>query len=301
MNSFEQIIERAAELQAQGQAYVLATVIKTVPPASCNPGDKALVTAEGNIHGWIGGGCAQPAVFRAARRCLEDGKPRTIRITPERSGEEMLDDVMEFAMPCQSGGTIELFVDPVSIRSELVVLGQSPVAEALVAIAPQIGLRVTWLADLEREVKLVRVLPIARVAEIAPGAHVVVATQGLHDIAQLKLALGLQARHVAFVASRRKAQVVKESLIEAGFDKAAVEAIEAPAGYPIDAKTPEEIALSILAGLVARSRARAAPQAPAEMPHTEAAPSSCCETSNKYAMAEPHARHAAHGSCCSGD
>jgi xanthine dehydrogenase accessory factor len=299
MNSFEQIMERATELQALGQAYALVTVIKTVPPASCNPGDKALVTAEGRIHGWIGGGCAQPAVIRAVQVCLEDGKPRTIRISPEQGGEQKLDDVMEFGMPCHSGGTIELFIDPVSAKSDLVVLGQSAVAEALTRIAPQIGFRVTWLADLDLEVKAVRVLPTACSAEIAPGAYVVVATQGVHDISQLKLALGLRARHVAFVASRRKAQVVKESLIESGLDRAAVEAIEAPAGYPINAKTPEEIALSILADLVSRNRERAVQQAhPAPQP-VASEKAGCCE-----ATAEPsHVAHdtagPAHGSCCS--
>jgi len=306
MNSFEQIMGRAAELQSLGQAYAMVTVIKTVAPASSNPGDKALVTVDGRIHGWIGGGCAQPAVIRAVQCCLEDGKPRYIRIAPDKSGEQALDDVMEFGMPCHSGGTIELFIDPVTVRNELVVLGQSPVAEALTRIAPHIGFRVTWLVDMELEANWVRVLPTARSMEISAGACVVVATQGLHDISQLKLALTLRARHVAFVASRRKAQVVKESLLEAGLEPAAVDAIEAPAGYPINAKTPEEIALSILAGLVSRIRTHAVQHTQPEQQSSTAVMGSCCDGASEPAVsagsmpsASQHLGGAEQGSCCS--
>jgi xanthine dehydrogenase accessory factor len=297
MNSFENIIERAAELQSIGQAYALVTVIKTVAPTSANVGDKALVTAKGRIHGWIGGGCAQPAVIRTVKRCIDDAKPRHIRITPEKTGEQAIEDVIEFGMPCQSGGTIELFVDPVMAKSEIVVLGESPVAEALTRIAPHIGFRVTWLADCELETSSVRILPSARSSEIRPGAYVVVATQGLHDISQLKLALTLQARHVAFVASRRKAQVLKESLLEAGIDPVAVNAIEAPAGHPINAKTPEEIALSILASLVSRSRGGS--EQGMQCGHgttAEPAPAAASQPSAAASVKRP----AATASCCSG-
>jgi xanthine dehydrogenase accessory factor len=313
MNSFENIIERAAELQAAGQAYALVTVIKTVAPTSANVGDKALVTAEGRIHGWIGGGCAQPAVIRTVKRCIDDAKPRHIRITPEKTGEQTIEDVIEFGMPCHSGGTIELFIDPVAAISEIVVLGQSPVAEALIRIAPHIGFHATWLLDTELEISGARILPPARSMEIQPGAYVVVATQGVQDIAQLKLALSLQARHVAFVASRRKAQVLKDSLLEAGLDPVAVNAIEAPAGYPINAKTPEEIALSILAALVTRSRS--APGQTAVVPKPFAAQSvkrpaaaSCCGGAAEPAAAavdkpaDSQAPDSAQpGSCCSPD
>jgi xanthine dehydrogenase accessory factor len=296
MNSFENIIQRAGELQAMGQAYALVTVIKTVAPTSSNVGDKALVTAEGRIHGWIGGGCAQPAVVRAVKRCIEDAKPRYIRITPEKSGEQTVEDVLEFGMPCQSGGTIELFIDPVMAKAEIVVLGQSPVAEALVRIAPHIGFRVTWLVDTELEISGARILPPARSMAIQPGAYIVVATQGLKDIAELKLALGMQARHVSFVASQRKAQILKESLLEAGLDPVAVNAIEAPAGHPINAKTPEEIALSILASLVSRSRGGCEHQ----QHNSEQAPGLSDAGSTKPFSATSLQKPPAAGSCCGG-
>lgn len=303
MNSFENIIERASELQSMGQAYALVTVIKTVAPTSANVGDKALVTAEGRIHGWIGGGCAQPAVIRTVKRCIDDAKPRHIRITPEKTGEQTIEDVIEFGMPCQSGGTIELFIDPVMAKSEIVVLGQSPVAEALIRIAPHIGFRVTWLVDTEFDIGGARVLSAARSTEIQPGAYVVVATLGLQDISHLKLALTLQARHVSFVASRRKAEVLKASLLEAGIDPVAVNAIEAPAGHPINAKTPEEIALSILAALVSRSRGgseQAASKACAaqSVKRPVEAAASCCGGAAQEAV-PVESKPVEQGSCCS--
>lgn len=256
MSSFEEIIERARELELQEQSYALATVIRIIHPTSANIGDKALVTADGELYGWIGGGCAQPVVIRTAKLSLEDGKPRHIRITPDQRGEKVVEDVLEFGMPCQSGGTIELFIEPVMVKPEIVVLGESPVAVALTRIAPHAGFRVTWLIDSKLEAAGVRVLPAARSTEISPGTYVVVATQGIKDMPQLKLALGLRARHVAFVASQRKAEALKASLLEAGADGAAVAAIEAPAGIPIHAKSAQEIALSILAAFVLRIRSR---------------------------------------------
>lgn len=254
MSNFENIIERTRELELQEQSYALATVIGIIHPTSANVGDKALVTSDGKIYGWVGGGCAQPLVIRMAKLCLEDGKPRHIRITPDPRGEKAVDDVLEFGMPCQSGGTIELFIDPVTIKPGLVVLGESPVALALARIAPHVGFRVTWLTDNDIEMPDVRIFPAARSTEISPGAYVVVATQGINDMTQLKLALSLQARHVAFVASQRKAEKLRVTLLESGADSVAVAAIEAPAGLPIHAKSAQEIALSILASLVLRIR-----------------------------------------------
>ena len=254
MSSFDDIIEHARELESQEQPYALATVIRVIHPTSANVGDKALVTADGKLYGWIGGGCAQPVVTRTAKLCIEDGKTRHIRITPDPRGEKVVEDVIEFGMPCQSGGTIELFIDPVTVKPEIVVLGESPVAVALIRIAPHAGFRVTWLIENELQAAGVRILPAARSREIRPGTYVVVATQGIKDLPQLKLALSLQARHVAFVASLRKGEALKASLLEAGADVAAVAAIEAPAGIPIHAKSAQEIALSILASLVSRIR-----------------------------------------------
>ncbi|UCE32315.1 MAG: XdhC family protein, partial [Burkholderiales bacterium] len=271
-----QVFEIAARLQAAGEPFAFVPVLRAVAPSSARVGDKAVVTPDGRIHGWIGGGCAQPAVVRTVREALDSGRALQIRITPDTDAERELGDMLEFGMACHSGGIIELFVDPVPVRPALVVFGDSPVAVALAELAPHVGFDVTAVAPGGTD----RLFPSARVIdadaarversvrEVAPpGAFAVVATQGRGDLPALRAALAIDAQHVSFVASRRKAAVLRESLKAAGESPAAVDAIVAPAGQQISAQTPEEIALSVLASLVARRRAGSrvaqAKQAPA--------------------------------------
>jgi len=271
----------AQRLQQQGQPYALVSVVHTEAPASARPGDKALVTVQGIVHGWIGGGCAQPAVLHTVRAALEDGRARLIRIAPAeaeapRDAQSMLRDAAEFGMSCHSGGTLELFIDPILPPTRLVIIGDSPVAVALAGLAPRVGLPVTVIAkgaDGERFPDAGQVIETDDTAalsgQVAAGAFVVVATQGRRDLPGLRAALALNARRIWLVASVRKAQVLRELLIGAQHDPAAVNAIVAPAGAPIGAQTPEEIALSVLAAVVAVRRAgRSAvqPVAAAETP-----------------------------------
>lgn len=273
-------IERAARLHAAEQAFALVTVLRAQAPTSAKAGDKALVTADGQIHGWIGGGCAQPAVVKTVRQALDSGQPQTIRIAPtDEAAERTLGDVLEFGMACHSGGTLELFIDPVLPAPQLVVFGDSPVARALTGLAPRVGLQAVLVAegaqasDFPEAARVVGSDCSETVsAAVAPGGLVVVATQGRRDLPALRTALALQPRHLWFVASERKAGVLRESLIGAGEDPARVAAIVAPAGEPIGAQTPEEIALAVLATVIAARRGRparaAAPvaNAPTEKP-----------------------------------
>lgn len=263
--SAHDVIAAAQRLQDQGQPYALVSVLRVQPPASARPGDKAVVTADGIVCGWIGGGCAQPAVLKTVRQALADGRARLIRIAPSDEGEVRdLGDVLEFGMACHSGGTIELFVDPVLPRASLVVIGDSPVAASVVALAPRVGFDVAVVAhgaDASRfpdSAQVVDTDDAAAVADrVAPGAFVVVATQGRRDVQGLRAALALHARTVWFVASARKAAVLRASLVEAGADADAVAAIVAPAGQAIGAQTPDEIALSVLVAVVAARRGAA--------------------------------------------
>jgi xanthine dehydrogenase accessory factor len=267
------IFNTAQRLQQQGQPFALVTVLRVQAPASARPGDKAVVTAQGFSQGWIGGGCAQPAVLRTVRQALADGRARMIRIAPVAEGIDAsepreLDEVLEFGMACHSGGTLELFVDPVLPQARLVVVGDSPVAVALAGLAPRLGLAVTVIAQgdpVELQARFAdaqRLLasdePAAAAAAVGAGALVVVATQGRRDVQGLRAALALEAHTVWMVASARKAQVLKASLVTAGHDAAAVAAIVAPAGQAMaeqmGAHTPEEIALSVLAAVVAVRR-----------------------------------------------
>lgn len=256
------LLASAQRLQAQDRPFALVSVVRVEPPTSASPGDKALVTEDGQIEGWIGGGCAQPVVIRAVRLALGDGRARMIRIAPAAEGHERdLGDVLKFGMVCHSGGTIELFIDPFLPPAHLVVIGDSAVAVALSALAPRVGLQVSVIAhgaEPTRFPDAARVLTCDDTTtladEIAASAFVVVATQGRRDLQGLRAALALRARKVFFVASARKAQVLRESLVEAGSDAAEVAAIVAPAGHAIGAQTPEEIALSVLAAVVATRR-----------------------------------------------
>jgi len=297
MNPIDTVFDTARRLQEAQTPYALVSVVRALAPASARPGDKAVVTADGELRGWVGGGCAQPAVVRTVRRALVDGQARLIRIAPtDDPHEKDLGDVLEFGMSCHSGGTLELFVDPVLPRAQLVVIGASPVAASLVELGPHVGFAVTLVAHEARatdykDAQRVIASDAADVVvpQIAPGAWAVVATQGRRDVQALRLALALNARQISFVASGRKAQVLKDSLVAAGADRAAVDAIVAPAGYPMQATTPEEIALSVLAAVVSHRRGGAAavpasmpaavvPALAAAAPRIEPAPavSSCC-------------------------
>ena len=301
------VLAAAQRLQQQQTDFCLVSVLRVLAPASARPGDKAVVTAQGIAAGWIGGGCAQPAVLRTVRQALADGRARMIRIAPSDSTAEPreLDDVLEFGMACHSGGTLELFIDPVLPRSRLVVIGDSPVAVALAGLAPRGGLQVTVVAqgaDAARFADAGQVLasddPAALAEAIAPGSLVVVATQGRRDVQGLRAALALQAHTVWLVASARKAQVLKDALVTAGHEADAVAAIVAPAGIQMaeqmGAHTPEEVALSVLAAVVA-ARRRGRPL-PAQGAGTPAAAARQAVTAATPDLTMP----AASGACCGG-
>lgn len=284
MPTSEHVLAAALRLQQAGTPYALVSVTKALAPASARPGDKAVVTVDGTMQGWVGGGCAQPAVLRTVRQALQDGRARMIRIAPTEDGaasaERELGEVLEFGMSCHSGGTLELFVDPVLPRPRLVVIGASPVAQSLSQLAPRVGFELTVVAheaDGSAFPDAHRVIasddPATVTAQLGSGAWVVVATQGRRDVQALRLALALQARQVSFVASARKAEVLKASLVAAGSDPVAVGAIIAPAGYPMAATTPEEIALSVLAAVVSARRGAATdlPLVPEAVPASAAA------------------------------
>jgi xanthine dehydrogenase accessory factor len=288
-------LQAAHTLTQSQQPFALVTVLRVTPPTSARPGDKAVVTADGTIHGWIGGGCAQPAVIKTVRAALQDRQPRTIRITPsDESQEQQLGDVLAFGMSCHSGGTLELFIDPVVAAPTLAVLGDSPVAHALADLAPRVGFAVEHLSNSEAFAKL------------SPHTPVVVATQGRGDLPALRAALAATAATTWFVASARKAAVLKDNLRTAGHDSAAVDAIIAPAGTPIGAQTPEEIALSVLAAVIAHQRGAMTPSASTAQAQAPAA-SSCCASKTKAAAqvastqaAAPEATAAPKKSCCGG-
>ena len=256
-------ITHAVRLQSADQAFALVTVLSAEAPTSGKAGDKAVVTADGHIYGWIGGGCTQPAVIETVRRALLDGQPRKIRIATSDAGAERdLGEVLEFGMACHSGGTLELFIDPVMPSATLTVVGDSLVARALVGLAPRVGLRVAVIAQDALATDFPDAHTVLTSDEVSSvkaqllstTSFVVVATQGRRDFQGLKAALALQPQGLWFVSSVKKAKVLRSSLVASGEDAAAVARIIAPAGESIGAQTPEEIALSVLTSVVAARR-----------------------------------------------
>jgi xanthine dehydrogenase accessory factor len=259
---FDRFLNKAAELLAKGEPFVTATVVRFQAPISGKPGDKAIIFADGKMWGWIGGGCAQPVVIKEALKALADGQPRLVRISPAAAPE---DGIVDYTMTCHSGGTLDIYIEPVLPKPHLLILGRSPIAQTLAQLAKVIHYRVSVAApDADREQfpdvdQLQTGLNLDR-AKISPETFVVVSTQGESDEEALQQAAGTSAAYVAFVASRVKAQKVLEFLRDAGVPSERVSQIRAPAGLDIRAASPEEIAVSVLGEIiqVMGSRAKSA-------------------------------------------
>lgn len=258
MLSSDAILERATELKNRGTAFVLATVVRCESPTSAKPGAKAIVDADGTISGWIGGGCAQPAVIATAKKALADGQPRLIRVSPTKGGD-VESGVIDFGMTCHSGGTLDIFLEPFAARPRLLIIGASPAAQALSALAQRSGFDVIAAfpgADAEMYPDAVQVIDglDREILRSTQPRFIVVATQGKRDEEGLETALAAGAATIAFIASGRKAEKLRAYLKERGHPPECVDAIVSPAGVEINAVTPEEIAVSVLAGLIKARR-----------------------------------------------
>jgi xanthine dehydrogenase accessory factor len=249
------ISAKARQLEAEHIPYALATVVRCKSPTSAQPGYKALITAAGDIHGWIGGGCVQPAVIKTARQSLRDGLPQLIRVSPVEDAHPE-DDVVDFKSACYSGGSLDIFIEPMLAQPELLIMGSSEVARSLASLAHFAGFTVTVASPGADEAgfpfadKLIVGFDLGDVL-FSSDPVVVVATQGMGDQAALQTALAVNTFHLAFIASKRKAARLKQLLKDKGNDPRGVEAIIAPAGLAIGATTPQEIAVSVIAELVA--------------------------------------------------
>ncbi len=256
------VMAQMADMKAAGEAFALATVVRTVAVTAAKAGAKAVIRADGTIiEGWIGGGCARGAVLRAAKDALADGQPRLISVAPEDVLAEQgvaAGDVrhgVQFARSmCPSRGTMDIFVEPVIPRPMLVICGASPVAVALAALAPVHDFAITVCAP-EADLPLFGdAMGIAGfiLPDFALAPYIVVATQGRGDEAALRAALGVPAAYLAFVGSRRKMATLRTKLTDAAADRLA--SLRAPAGLDLGAITPAEIALSIMAEMVQQRR-----------------------------------------------
>jgi xanthine dehydrogenase accessory factor len=265
----------AADLAKRGEAFVAATVVRREPPSSARVGDSALITHSGTFHGWLGGACTQPSVVAEALRALADGAPRLIALSPDPEAERR-PGITALPMTCHSGGSVDIYIEPVLPAPRLVLFGTSPVAQALARLGHGMGWAVDAVdpdADRATFPEADRVLTRLDAAELrlaaaGPGAQLfaVVATMGQSDDDALMAALALQPMYLGLVASRRRCEELRQAVEARGAAREALAIVKSPAGLDIGARAPEEIALSILAEIVQRRRAAPAPDAATPKP-----------------------------------
>jgi xanthine dehydrogenase accessory factor len=231
----DELLEMARDLNDRRAPYALVTVVRAVAPTSAYLGAQAIVLGDGTLHGWIGGGCAKDVVIGAAQSAIAKGEPKLVRISNDRLQPE--DDVEQYTMSCASNGTIELFIQPYSPRSALCVLGNTPAADEARFLAERLRIRLTDTPD--------------------EAPIVLVATQGQGDEDALECALKSPAAHVLMIASRRKAERLRDVMRTRGVDEHRLARLVAPTGPDAGAKTPGEIALVAIVGVLAYLRGRA--------------------------------------------
>ena len=247
-----ELYAKAAELAAQGKCFAVATIVRVEGSSSARRGSKAIIDAQGRLLlGWVGGGCAESAVRSEALRCMKTGTPLVITL-------DMTDELLGVGMPC--GGKMDVYIEPVLPKPELLVAGHGRIAETLATLGYMLGFRVivndpgadpACFPQAERVVAedfdLVQ-------SPIHPDTFVVIATQHKNDHLWLEKALRGEAAYVALVASRHRARLVLDYLAAEGLPAEKIARVCAPAGFDLGAVTPEEIALSIMSQIVAVRR-----------------------------------------------
>jgi xanthine dehydrogenase accessory factor len=248
------VLKLAQELSERGEPFALATVVWRRGPSSGQQGSKAIVSADGRVSGWLGGACAEPAVVREALRSLGDGQPRLMFVGP---ADELIprEGVVSVPIACQSEGALEIYVEPMLPKPELVVVGRSPAVGALTAIGRSLGWRTVVVdeggsaADHPHADRM-----LTSLEEMAEGlteaSLVVVATQGRYDEAALEHALRARPAYLGLVASRRRAGFVLDHLRERGAPEDELASVRAPAGLDLGKVAHGEIAVAIAAEIV---------------------------------------------------
>jgi xanthine dehydrogenase accessory factor len=240
------LARRAEELAAQGAPFVTATVVRAQRPTSVQAGNVALVTSDGSIQGFVGGVCAEHSVRLYSLKVLEAGEALLLKILPdgpedaeEGAGAEMdrEEGSVTVANPCLSGGAIEVFLEPVLPQPRVLLVGHTPIGEAVARLAPELGLKVErvdgdHLEPLESDLALV------------------VAAHGRDELVTIRRGLEAGLPYVGLVASPKRGNGLVEELRADGVSEELLSQIDFPAGIDVGAVTPSEIALSLLARIV---------------------------------------------------
>jgi xanthine dehydrogenase accessory factor len=234
------VLAEMGELTRRGQAYALATVVWRQPPSSSQPGARAIITADGELRGWIGGACAEPVVIREAQRVIAEGTARLLLLgTPDQFGGSVPDGMTVIPISCQSEGALEIYIEPVVPVPHLVIIGASPMARTLASLAGVLG----WRTDLVDG-------PDFAADSADERSMIVVATQGHDDEDVLSRAVAARPAYLGLVGSRRRGATVLGYLAERGVPKENLDRVRVPAGLDLGKTTHQEIAVAILAELV---------------------------------------------------
>jgi xanthine dehydrogenase accessory factor len=256
---FDEFFSKAHDLIRQGVPFATAIVVRAERPTSGKPGDKAIITADGTMHGWIGGSCAQPTVIREALKALRADASRFVRLSPNPLEQPPRAGLEDVPMTCFSGGTLEIYIEPQQPQPRLIVIGNLPVARALAQLGQAMSYH-TILVDPSHQGDpppyadelLTDLTTIA--AHVTPVTSIVIATHGQYDELALEQALATTAPYIGLVASRKRADAVREYLAQQGCTDEQLQRFKSPAGLDIQARRGDEIALGIMAEIVQRRR-----------------------------------------------
>jgi xanthine dehydrogenase accessory factor len=255
------VLEQAGELTRRGQAFALATVVWRQGPSSGQQGSRAIITAEGEVRGWIGGACAEPVVIREAQQVITTGEARLLLLgTPEQFGEAVPEGMTVVPIACQSEGALEVYIEPVLPAPHLVVVGRSPMAHTLADLARALG----WRAELIDG-------PDFTAADADERSMVVVATQGHYDEEAVEQAVAARPAYVGLVGSHRRGAALLGYLADRGVPRDQLDRVRVPAGLDLGRTTHEEIAVAILAELVQLRASGALPRPAAVTPRAQGA------------------------------
>ena len=262
MVTSDKILDLIEELRAKGESFCVATILRTADSTSARAGAKAVVTLEGDLHGFVGGGCVTGAVRRAAMAAMAAGAPQMIKVKPKDAAVSAteLEGFTLHRSSCPSGGSVDVFLEPMTSPRCLLVCGASPIAQAILAVALGIGLRSIVAAAPEDHSKMpgaqvyLEGFDLSRLTLTGKDAAIV-ATQGKGDRDALRAVLSSGSGYKGMVCSRRKLANLKADLLaEDSRFETAFTALHAPAGLDIGAIEPEEIALAVVAEIVAARR-----------------------------------------------
>jgi xanthine dehydrogenase accessory factor len=256
-----EVLAEAVELTRARTPFSLATVVWRRAPSSGHIGSKGIVLSDGTVHGWLGGACAEPTVVREALASLDDGEARLLFMgSPDELAAREHDEAITIPMACESEGAMEIYLEPFLPAPQLVVFGRSPAVRALSVQAASLGWDVTVIddggaPDEHPRPELVRTTLDLDGLGIGPSTAIVVATQGHYDDLALRVALDTNAGYIGVVAAEKRASSLLELLRDQGIDDAQLARVHAPAGLDLGPVSNAEIAVAVLADLVARRAA----------------------------------------------